>query len=59
MPPLMVTQKSLQHFHTVVLGFYRHAVSSNDNTPSLVELLNALDTLDIPLKNVPDQVILI
>ncbi|KAI8144021.1 hypothetical protein BJV82DRAFT_74471 [Fennellomyces sp. T-0311] len=52
---LMVTQKSLQQFHTLTLAFYRHAVSSNDNTPSLVELLNALDTLDAPVKNVPDQ----
>ena len=60
----MVTQKTLQQFHTLVLNFYRHVNSNNNNNKNyeesspatIVEILNDLDEIDAPIRNVPDQV---
>ena len=61
----MVTQKTLQQFHTLVLNFYRHVNSNNNSNnknneekspATIVQILNDLDEIDAPIKNVPDQV---
>ncbi|CDH49671.1 heat repeat-containing protein 6 [Lichtheimia corymbifera JMRC:FSU:9682] len=45
----------MQPFYTLVLQYYQHALDSTHTPNNLVSILNELNNVEMPVKNVPDQ----